>query len=174
SLSVAGLPADRFYFAGFLPSRAGARRRRIRELAQIDDTVVFFEAPHRVLGTLAELEAIIDQRPVVLCRELTKMHEQILRGTAATIREELEARDQVRGEIVVVLAAAERRTTRGESGSDALREAYRQALESEEGDRRRALRRLSRQLGRSRQELKEWLPDEVDDPDAPPDPATGQ
>ncbi|MDQ7006082.1 MAG: 16S rRNA (cytidine(1402)-2'-O)-methyltransferase [Acidobacteriota bacterium] len=158
ALSVAGLPADRFYFGGFLPSRATARQRRIEAAAHLDVTVVFFEAPHRVLATLAEMESILGQRPLVLCRELTKLHEEILRGSAAEIRRALAPREKIRGEIVLVVAAGEGPAPR--EADAALREAYRAALDAEGGDRRRALRRLSRQLGRPRQELKEQLPED--------------
>jgi 16S rRNA (cytidine1402-2'-O)-methyltransferase len=103
ALQVSGLPTDRFTFAGFLPVKPGARRRALEELAERRETVVVFEAPHRIEATLADLEAIWSERPIALARELTKAFEQVLRGSAREVRERLSA-DQRRGEMVLVLS----------------------------------------------------------------------
>ncbi|HKQ60954.1 MAG TPA: 16S rRNA (cytidine(1402)-2'-O)-methyltransferase, partial [Candidatus Polarisedimenticolaceae bacterium] len=84
-LSASGLPADRFIFEGFLPPRAGERRRRLRELREETRTLVLFEAPHRIEATLADLAAIFGERRLVLGRELTKRHESVLAGTARSV-----------------------------------------------------------------------------------------
>ncbi|MDH3284055.1 MAG: 16S rRNA (cytidine(1402)-2'-O)-methyltransferase [Acidobacteriota bacterium] len=157
ALSVSGLPADRFLFAGFLPSRAQARRRALRGLAAALETIVLFEAPHRLLASLADLEEVLGDREAVLCRELTKRHEEILRGPVSDLRERLAARDGVRGEIVLVLAPSESGAAAGSPADERLRGAYRDALAAEEGDARRALRRLSRELGVPRADLKRKL-----------------
>ena len=81
-LSVAGFDADRFVFDGFLPHRAGERRRRLRELAAEKRTLVLFESPHRIVETLRDVERIFGERPLALGRELTKRHETILHGSA--------------------------------------------------------------------------------------------
>src|SRR5919204_380330 len=92
ALVVSGLPSDRFCFEGFLPRRAGARERRLAELAAEPRTMVFFEAPHRVLATLdAMASAFGPQRPAAVSRELTKLHEEVLRGTLAEVTERLAA-----------------------------------------------------------------------------------
>ena len=102
ALQVSGLPTDAFVFVGFLPPKGAARRRRLEELSERRETVVAFESPHRVDACLADLEAIWGDRPMALARELTKLHEQIVRGTAREVRAALGA-DQRRGEIVLVL-----------------------------------------------------------------------
>lgn len=102
ALQVSGLPTDAFVFVGFLPPKGAARRRKLEELSERRETVVAFESPHRIDACLADLEAVWDGRPVVLARELTKLHEQVLRGTAHEVRAALTA-EQRRGEIVLVL-----------------------------------------------------------------------
>ncbi len=104
ALVTAGLPADRFFFEGFLPPKAGDRRRRIRELAAVPGALVFYEAPHRVAETLADLEAVLGDRPAATARELTKLHETIVRGTLASLRAHVE-RESPRGEFVLVVGA---------------------------------------------------------------------
>jgi 16S rRNA (cytidine1402-2'-O)-methyltransferase len=103
ALSVAALPTDRFYFEGFLPPKQGARRTRLAELAKIDATLVMFESGNRVQDTLADLAEIMGDRDAAICRELTKMHEQI---TRAPIAELAKAADtlETRGEFVLVVA----------------------------------------------------------------------
>jgi 16S rRNA (cytidine1402-2'-O)-methyltransferase len=106
ALVVSGLPTDRFCFEGFLPRRASARARRLGELAGERRTMVLFEAPHRVLDTLdAMIEAFGSERPCALARELTKVHEQVLRGTLAEVRRRLADQGQ-RGELTLVVAGA--------------------------------------------------------------------
>lgn len=103
ALAVSGLPTEPFYFAGFLPAKAAERRRLLEKLAALDCTLILFEAPHRIGDTLTDVEAALPGRSVVLARELTKIHEEFLRGTAASIRAELEARGPVRGEITLLI-----------------------------------------------------------------------
>ena len=103
ALTVAGQPSDRFLFAGFPPAQAGARRRWLAEIAAVDATVVLFESPRRVgelLTALCEIEA---NREISICRELTKKFEEVLRGTAATLRDAVPP-EGLRGEVVVVMA----------------------------------------------------------------------
>jgi 16S rRNA (cytidine1402-2'-O)-methyltransferase len=104
ALSVAGLPTDQFFFAGFLPPKAVARRARIAELARIPATLVLFETGPRIGATLADLAAGLGaDREAALCRELTKLHEEIKRGELASLAQTY-ADDEPRGEIVVVVA----------------------------------------------------------------------
>jgi 16S rRNA (cytidine1402-2'-O)-methyltransferase len=103
---LSGLPTDRFCFEGFLPRRAGPRERRLAELAGEPRTMVFFEAPHRVLATLEAMAAAFGpRRPAAVARELTKLHEQVLRGAVAELRERL-ADQGPRGELTLVVAGA--------------------------------------------------------------------
>ncbi len=111
ALQVSGLPTDAFLFAGFLPPRGAARRRRLEELSAHRETVVVFESPHRIEACLTDLEAVWGARPIALARELTKLHEQVLRGTAGEVRAALRT-DWKRGEMVLVLGGL----TRAERG----------------------------------------------------------
>ena len=102
ALQVSGLPTDAFLFVGFLPPKGAARRRRLAELLDRRETIVAFESPHRIDSCLADLETVWGERPMALARELTKIHEQVLRGTPREVRAALGA-GQRRGEIVLVL-----------------------------------------------------------------------
>lgn len=105
ALAVAGLPTDRFAFEGFLPRKAGERARLLAELAPERRTLVFFEAPTRLAQTLGDLAAAFgDARPAAVCRELTKLHEEVRRGGLAELAEWAGA--GVRGEIVLVVGGA--------------------------------------------------------------------
>ena len=150
-LSVSGLPADRYVFEGFLPHRAGARRRRLRELKAEMRPTVLYEAPHRIRDTLADLDSIVGRRPIVLGRELTKLHETLLRGSAAELLEALP--EEPRGEICMVLAGADGSEIHSETGAESVRVAWRAALDASGGDRRAALRAAARELGMKRPEL---------------------
>jgi 16S rRNA (cytidine1402-2'-O)-methyltransferase len=103
ALTVAGSPTDQFFFAGFLPPKQAARRARIAELGRIPSTLVLFETGPRVAATLADLAAALGSREVALCRELTKLHEEIRRGDLAALAETC-AGAELRGEIVLVIA----------------------------------------------------------------------
>jgi 16S rRNA (cytidine1402-2'-O)-methyltransferase len=106
ALVVSGLPTDRFCFEGFLPRKPSARARRLAELAGERRTMVFFEAPHRVLATLdAMIEWFGRERRCALARELTKVHEEVLRGKLAVVRERLADQGE-RGELTLVVAGA--------------------------------------------------------------------
>jgi 16S rRNA (cytidine1402-2'-O)-methyltransferase len=105
ALAVSGLPVDRFCFEGFLPRKPAERRRALAELVHEPRTLVFFEAPHRLAATLTDLAAAFgDDRPAAACRELTKTHEEVRRGTLAELADW--ARGEVRGEITLVVAGA--------------------------------------------------------------------
>ncbi|HUO79781.1 MAG TPA: 16S rRNA (cytidine(1402)-2'-O)-methyltransferase [Steroidobacteraceae bacterium] len=108
ALSVAGLPTDRFVFEGFLPARGAARRARLAALAAETRTLVFYEAPHRVVETLTDLAAAFGTaRPAVLARELTKLHESVYRGALGTLLERAATEpNMARGEAVLVVAGA--------------------------------------------------------------------
>ena len=122
ALIASGLSAAEFLFIGFLPEKAGARRTRLEDLAAETGksdrvrTLVFYEAPHRILETLADLESVWGPAlRVVVARELTKIHEEFVRGTVADVRRELARRDRIRGEIVLLVEALPR--TDGLSGA---------------------------------------------------------
>jgi 16S rRNA (cytidine1402-2'-O)-methyltransferase len=108
ALSAAGLPTDAFRFCGFLSPKSGARRKELEALQVESCTLVFYEAPHRILETLEDVEAVYGARQVVVARELTKLHEEFLRGTASEIRAVLAARTAVKGEITLLIGKGER------------------------------------------------------------------
>lgn len=105
-LVVSGLPTDQFHFAGFLPLKQGQRTRLLESLRDEPATLIFYEAPHRILEALEDIAETLGEREVVAARELTKFHEEVLRGTAAEIRAVLESRESIRGEFVVLIAKA--------------------------------------------------------------------
>ena len=102
ALSVAALPTDRFFFEGFLPPKQGARRARLAELAKIDATLVVFESGNRVRDTLADLAVIMGPRDAAICRELTKMHEQVARAPVSELAKHADTLE-TRGEFVLVI-----------------------------------------------------------------------
>ncbi len=152
-LSASGLTADRFLFDGFLPHRPGERRRRLAELARETRTVVVFEAPHRIRDALHDAAEILDRRPLVLGRELTKIHETLLSGSAEEILAALGDGD-IRGEIALAIEGAREVAVPGRRGAAArIADAWREALEAAGGDRHVALRTAAKTLGIRRDEL---------------------
>ncbi len=103
SLSIAGLPTDRFFFAGFLPSKSGERRKALEELKTIPATLVFFESPQRLKDTLAEMTEIFGAREATVTRELTKLHEELRRGTLDALAAHYAAAPTPKGEITLVV-----------------------------------------------------------------------
>jgi 16S rRNA (cytidine1402-2'-O)-methyltransferase len=103
ALTVAGLPTDRFYFDGFLPPKAGARRTRLKELATIDATLILFEGGSRIADALADLADVMGDREGAVCRELTKLHEDVRRAPLRQLAADAE-RLETRGEFVIVVA----------------------------------------------------------------------
>ena len=106
ALAASGLPTDSFHFGGFLPVKPGQRAKALEALAEEHATLIFYEAPHRILEALEAIETALGPRPVVVARELTKIHEEYLRGTAAEVRAQLAARDSVKGEITLLIGKA--------------------------------------------------------------------
>lgn len=150
ALVVSGLPSDTFVFEGFLPRRAAERRRRLESMADEQRTLVFFEAPHRVDACLADLVSVLGDRPAALCRELTKLHEEVRRGTLAELQASL-VREPVKGEIVLVVSGRTLRSFTGPeideaagdvetraAGEMSVRDAV-EAVAAERGISRRAL-----------------------------------
>jgi 16S rRNA (cytidine1402-2'-O)-methyltransferase len=120
ALTVGGLPTDRFFFEGFLPVKPGQRRARIAELVRIPATLVLFETGPRIAASLADLAAGLGPREAAVCRELTKLHEEVRRGDLATLARDYAAADPPRGEIVIVIAPPEPEEGAGASDLDAL------------------------------------------------------
>lgn len=163
ALVASGLPTGEFQFLGFLPEKAGARRTYLEKLAhelkETARTSIFYEAPHRILDTLADLEAVFGPGlRVVVARELTKIHEEFVRGAVAEVRQELACRDRIRGEITLLIAAPKGAAQAGgELGAVAAQEKISNRIariQAENGiDEKEALKRLARELGRSKSEV---------------------
>ena len=107
ALIVAGLPTDRFFFEGFLPHKSAARRARLTKLAQVPGTLVFFESPRRLVETLVDCAAVLGPRPAAVARELTKFYESVKRGALTDLAQSLAQEEQLRGEIVLLIAPPE-------------------------------------------------------------------
>ncbi|HJQ33683.1 MAG TPA: 16S rRNA (cytidine(1402)-2'-O)-methyltransferase [Pyrinomonadaceae bacterium] len=152
ALTASGLPTDEFYFGGFLPARTHARRERLSSVRTLRATLVFYEAPHRLAHALADALEILGEREAAVARELTKLHEEIVRGRLSELRRRFSAEGAARGEMVLLIdrdviedEGAAPRT----SASVAERVA---ALEAEGLDHRAALKRAARELGLTRDE----------------------
>ncbi|HZH92334.1 MAG TPA: 16S rRNA (cytidine(1402)-2'-O)-methyltransferase [Pyrinomonadaceae bacterium] len=154
ALIASGLPTDEFYFAGFLPPRQHARRLRLAALRALPATLVFYEAPHRIAGALADAREILGEREAAVARELTKLHEEIARGRLSELIARFSGEHAARGEMVLVIdrhAIAADDTAAGE-GQTADIAALVAALELEGLDPRAALKRAARELGLNRDE----------------------
>jgi 16S rRNA (cytidine1402-2'-O)-methyltransferase len=158
ALIASGLPTSEFQFLGFLPEKAGARRTRLEELAEQPrtsaQTLVFYEAPHRIAETLADLESVFGPSlRVVAARELTKLHEEFLRGTVAEVRQQLASRDRIRGEFTLLVEAPARASGAPLDSQETITSKIAR-LQSESGiDEKEALKRLARESGQSKSEL---------------------
>lgn len=148
ALAGAGLPTEAFRFCGFLPPKAGHRSKALEQLRQEDATLIFYEAPHRVLETLADIERVLGARPVVVARELTKIHEEFLRGTAAEIRTVLAARGGVKGEITLLIGKAAAPQPDESTIEDAVASCMREGLSKME-----AVKTVARQRGLPKREI---------------------
>lgn len=144
ALSASGLPAESFTFAGFLPSRKTARRARLSELAALDSTLIFYEAPHRIAATLDDMGEVLGDRPCVIARELTKIHESFVRRRLAEIDV---TQITGRGEIVLVVGPAVEQPRSAANQSNSILEEVERAVKEDHLDRRAALKRVARAHG---------------------------
>jgi 16S rRNA (cytidine1402-2'-O)-methyltransferase len=160
ALIASGLPTGEFSFLGFLPEKSGARRTRLEELAAETRpsarTLIFYEAPHRILDTLADIASTWGpQTRISIARELTKLHEEFLRGTVADLHRELASRDRIRGEFTLLIDSSQRSQSACAAEPTQEKISARVArLQTEAGiDEKEALKRLARELGQSKSEL---------------------
>jgi 16S rRNA (cytidine1402-2'-O)-methyltransferase len=152
ALAGSGLPNEAFYFGGFLPARQGQRARALEALEDERATLVFYEAPHRIVETLEAVEQALGNRPVVVARELTKIHEEFLRGSAVEVRAVLGARDAVRGEITLLVG----RATAPAQDDTPLDQAV-EALIRSGAARMDAIKQVARRRGLSKREVYDQL-----------------
>ena len=151
-LIASGLPCDQFLFAGFLPGRANARRGKLEELSALPATLVFYEAPHRIAATLKDALDVLGNRTAAVARELTKVHEEIARGSLAELAQRFSGNSPARGEIVLMISGEAVRESRGtatESSSRLFLKRVRE-LESEGLESKAALKKAARELGLKR------------------------
>jgi 16S rRNA (cytidine1402-2'-O)-methyltransferase len=148
ALSGSGLPTDEFRFAGFLPHKSGARRKFLERFQSDTATLVVYESPHRALDSLDDIAAVLGDRRIVLARELTKIHEEFLRGTAKQIAEQLRSRPSLKGEITLVIAKPDVTVV---STGDPVAEVAK--LQESGLDRMEAIKTVARQFGLGKREL---------------------
>jgi len=159
-LVASGLPSDEFYFAGFLPARANARRARLEELSAIPATLIFYEAPHRISATLKDALDTLGNRQAAVARELTKLHEEIARGSLSTLTERFGSDSRARGEMVLIISGAAAsdshfKATESSGEIQPLSQCLAgrvSELESEGLDAKAALKKAARELGMKRAE----------------------
>ena len=149
ALVASGLPMERFFFEGFLPRKAGAQRERLSMLAAIPAALVIYESPRRVAATLRVIAEVMPARRVALVRELTKLHEEVLRGTAAELAEQT---GELKGECVLVIAPPSKEELAPQTTAADLDEAIRAGLAA--GDSKSSLaKRLAKELSRPKSEI---------------------
>lgn len=144
ALSVSGLPMDRFLFYGFLPTRSGKRKSSLSALAEETKTMVFYESPRRLLATLSDIESVLGDRNVVVVRELTKVFEEILRGTVRSVIAELRER-KIRGEVTLVVAGKEQ--VAPPSSDEEIRARFEQLRSRSRLTRRDIIEKIARDMG---------------------------
>ncbi|MFZ0590806.1 MAG: 16S rRNA (cytidine(1402)-2'-O)-methyltransferase [Bryobacteraceae bacterium] len=147
ALSASGLSAGEFRFAGFLPQKSGARRRLLEQLKGETATLIVYESPHRILESLEDISSVFGQRQIVVARELTKLHEEFLRGTPREILEDLRSRPSIRGEMTLVIA----RSSETQATGDPVAEVSK--LEATGVERMDAIKTVARQFGIGKREL---------------------
>src|SRR5208337_690783 len=154
ALVASGLPTDSFRFSGFLPAKRGERRAALESIKTSPRTQVFYEAPHRIVEALTDVvEVLGESRHVVIAREVTKLHEEFLRGRAGDVLEVLKARDGVKGEITLLIGKAEVADT--QTAADApvrpsVRQRVEQIMAEEKIDEKAALKRVAKERGISK------------------------
>lgn len=152
ALVASGLPTDSFRFSGFLPPKGGQRRQMLESIKVSPRTQVFYEAPHRVKEAVEDVVEILgEERHVVIAREVTKIHEEFLRGRASEILGTLNARGDIKGEITLLIGKAEE-TERKPAAGVSVRQRLQQVMAEEKLDEKAALKRIAKEMGVSKSE----------------------
>jgi 16S rRNA (cytidine1402-2'-O)-methyltransferase len=150
---ASGLPTDSFRFSGFLPAKRGQRRHVIESIRESARTQVFYEAPHRVTEALEDIVEILGgQRHVVIAREVTKLHEEFLRGHAAEILQTLKDRGDIKGEITLLIGKMEATEEKVLPTRMSVRERINQLIAEENLDEKTALKKVAKEMGISKSE----------------------
>ncbi len=151
ALVGSGLPSDDFQFLGFLPAKSGQRKTAFEAVRDAQHTLIFYEAPHRIHDAISDLVAVLGpDRPVVIARELTKVHEEFMRGTAAELKDALRARE-LKGEITLLIGRAPAGKVAGQEKG--LREQLAAIIRDQKVDEKSAMKILARELGTSKSEI---------------------
>ena len=152
ALAASGLPADEFHFLGFLPARAGERRRALERLAGTTRTLVFYEAPHRLLETLRDARDVLGNRPAAVARELTKLHEEIVRDTLERLVERLKSKPP-RGEITLLIGPpTEPASAAVRAVNISLRARMTEIMREQGVDQKAALKQAAKERGLTKRE----------------------
>lgn len=153
ALVSSGLATDSFRFSGFLPAKRGERRAALEEIRNSSRTQVFYEAPHRIVEALADIVEILgDARPVVVAREVTKLHEEFLRGSAKEVLTTLQARESVKGEISLLIGKADRADAPEGLAQVSIRQRVDQIIAEAKVDEKAALKQVAKERGISKSE----------------------
>lgn len=152
ALVASGLPMEHFFFEGFLPRKVGARMRRLQELVPVPGALVFYESPHRVVATVQTIANVMPRRRVALVRELTKLHEEVVRDIAPELANKLAARGEIRGECVLVVEGPSEDEVLSVACTGNLDDEIRAGLEAGESKARLA-KRLSKQFSQPRADV---------------------
>jgi 16S rRNA (cytidine1402-2'-O)-methyltransferase len=151
ALAAGGLPTDAFEFRGFLPARSGQRRTELDAIRAVTHTVIFYEAPHRIVEAIDDIAEILGRaRPVVIARELTKLYEEFIRGTAEDVQKRLRERE-LKGEITLLIGRAEGEPA--QAGTLNLRERLEEIMREQTLDEKAALKILAKERGLGKSEL---------------------
>ncbi len=158
ALVASGLPTDSFRFSGFLPSKSGQRRKLLESVKDSPRTQVFYEAPHRLLETLADIiEVLGSDRHIVVAREVTKLHEEFLRGRAGDILKQFKTRGSVKGEITLLIAKPETQDPKPETSAVSVAQRVREIMSAENADEKTALKKVAKERGIGKSEAyREW------------------
>ena len=151
ALVASGLPVESFTFRGFLPPKSGARRKELEKIRDSRQTELFYEAPHRILGTLEDVGAVLGpDRRVVIAREMTKLHEEFVRGAVADLLAQVQTRGELKGEIVLLIGPASGKESNFMNAS--VRGRVEQIMREEKLDEKSALKRVAKERGISKSE----------------------
>ena len=152
ALVASGLPMDSFRFSGYLPAKSGQRRQMLESVKASPRTQVFYEAPHRLKEAVEDVVAILGaERQVVIAREVTKIHEEFLRGRAGEILQVLKARGDIKGEITLLIGKAEEGQQKASAGVS-VRQRLQQIMADEKLDEKQALKKIAKEMGVSKSE----------------------
>ena len=164
ALAAAGLPNEEFLFVGFLPQRSGERRRMLDHLRIEERTMIFYEAPHRLAESIADAQEILGDRPACIAREVTKLHEEFLRGKLSQLAESLAERP-ARGEITLVVGPPEASAVAGQADStQSLSDRVDELIRQAKLDRKEALKLAAKERGLTRRAAYEQLVESKEKP----------